>query len=196
MKETLRQYALIIVATLLAVLLGVMLLSRGGTRANVVPMPNGSDFILQSANGPVDSKSWRGKVVLIYFGYTHCPDICPASMASWAQALKTLSPEERGRVRLLMVSVDPERDTLEHLRDYAAFFHPEMIAATSSPEEIATLAKAFGAGYIRQATAADGSYAVDHTTSSYVIDPTGKLAKVLEFGASSDKITSTIRSLL
>lgn len=196
LKETLRQYALIIVAALLAIVLGMMLLLRGGTTAAMAPMPTGSDFVLQSANGPVDSKSWRGKVVLIYFGYTHCPDICPASMASWAQALKGLSADERGRVRLLLVSVDPERDTLEHLRDYAAFFHPEMIAATSSPEEIATLAKAFGAGYIRQATAADGSYAVDHTTSTYVIDPAGKLATVLEFGASSDKITSTIRSLL
>jgi protein SCO1 len=196
LTETLRKYALIIVAALLVIVLGVMLLLRGETTATVASMPTGSDFVLQSANGPVDSKSWRGKVVLIYFGYTHCPDICPASMSSWAQALKGLSADERGRVRLLMVSVDPERDTLEHLRSYAAFFHPEMIGATATPEEIAKLAKAFGAGYIRQATAADGSYAVDHTTSTYVIDPTGKLAAVLEFGASSDKITSTIRSLL
>jgi len=196
LTKTLRQYALIIIAAVLAIVLGLMLLFRGGTATSVAPMPTGADFVLQSANGPVDSKSWRGKVVLIYFGYTTCPDICPASMAAWAQALKALSPDERGRVRLLMVSVDPERDTLEHLRDYAAFFHPELIGATASPEEIATLAKAFGAGYIRQATAADGSYAVDHTASTYVVDPAGKLAAVLEFGASSDKIASAIRSLL
>lgn len=191
-----KKIALFGIALVLALLAGIALPWLTGEGEWAPSLPTGSDFVLQSANGPVDSKAWRGKVALIYFGYTNCPDICPASMSSWAQALKALSPDERSQVRLLLVSVDPERDTLEHLRSYAAFFHPEMIGATATPDEIATLAKAFGAGYIRQATAADGSYAVDHTTSTYVIDPAGKLAAVLEFGASSDKITSTIRSLL
>ncbi|KAB2912305.1 MAG: SCO family protein, partial [Dechloromonas sp.] len=177
-------------------LLGGMLVLRGGMPANAPQLPAGADFVLQSADGAVDSKSLRGKVVLIYFGYTHCPDVCPASMAAGAMALKTLSTEERRRVRLLMVSVDPERDTLKHLKEYTAFFHPELIGVTGSVEEIAALAKAFGAGYIRQPAAADGSYAVDHTTSTYVVDPEGRLAAVLELGASNDRIVSTIRKLL
>ncbi len=191
-----KKYALILVALALALLLGGMLLLRGGGVANTPQLPAGADFVLQSADGAVDSKMLRGKVVLIYFGYTHCPDVCPASMAAGAMALKTLSAEERSRVRLLMVSVDPERDTLKHLKEYTAFFHPELIGVTGSANEIATLAKAFGAGYIRQPAAADGSYAVDHTTATYVVDPEGKLAAVLELGASNDRIVSTIRKLL
>lgn len=191
-----KKYALIGIAALLALLLGGMLVLRGGMPANAPQLPAGADFVLQSADGAVDSKSLRGKVVLIYFGYTHCPDVCPASMAAGAMALKTLSTEERRRVRLLMVSVDPERDTLKHLKEYTAFFHPELIGVTGSVEEIAALAKAFGAGYIRQPAAADGSYAVDHTTSTYVVGPEGRLAAVLELGASNDRIVSTIRKLL
>ena len=191
-----KKYALIVVALVLALLLGGMLLLRGGAVANAPKLPAGADFVLQSADGAVDSKTLRGKVLLIYFGYTHCPDVCPASMAAGAMALKTLSAEERSRVRLLMVSVDPERDTLKHLKEYTAFFHPELIGVTGSADEIAALAKAFGAGYIRQPAATDGSYAVDHTTATYVVDPEGKLASVLELGASNDKIVSTIRKLL
>lgn len=196
MPEILRRYALIIVAALLAVALAAALLLRGGMNESRPALPTGGDFILQSADGVIDSRNWRGQVILVYFGYTHCPDVCPASMTAWAQALKMLTAEERQRVRLLMVSVDPERDTLDHLREYAAFFHPQMIGATAAPEEIARLAKAYGAGYIRQAAAADGSYAVDHTTATYVIDPAGKLATMLQLGAGGDTIAATIRSLL
>jgi protein SCO1/2 len=191
-----RKYALIGVAVALALLLGALLWLRGGPVTSPPKLPSGADFVLQSADGTVDSKALRGKVLLVYFGYTHCPDVCPASMTAGAMALKTLAAEERSRVRLLMVSVDPERDTLKHLKEYTAYFHPEMIGVTGSAEEIAQLAKAFGAGYIRQPAAADGSYAVDHTTATYVVDPEGRLAAVLDLGAANEKIVSTIRKLL
>lgn len=133
---------------------------------------------------------------LLYFGYTHCPDVCPASLAAGAQALNTLSPEERGKVRLIMVSVDPERDTPERLKEYTAYFHPEMLGVTGSAEEIAAVAKAFGAGYIRQPARPDGSYAVDHTTRTYAVAPDGKLAVALELNAPAEKYLETVRGLL
>lgn len=191
-----KKYWLIGVALGLAALLGVAVLMRGGTPVRDPKLPVGADFVLQSAAGPVDSIALRGKVLLVYFGYTHCPDICPASLAAGGQALKALSAEERSRIRLILISVDPERDSVEHLREYTAFFHPEMIGATGTPEQIAALAKAFGAGYIKQAAAADGSYAVDHTTSTYVVGPDGQLAAVLELGASTDKVVGAVRKLL
>lgn len=191
-----KKYWLIGVALGLAVLLGVAVLMHGGTPARDPKLPVGGDFVLQSASGPVDSKALRGKVLLVYFGYTHCPDICPASLAAGGLTLKALSAEERGRVRLIMISVDPERDSVQHLKEYTAFFHPEMIGATGTPEQIAALAKAFGAGYIKLPTAADGSYAVDHTTSTYVVGPDGQLAAVLELGASTDKVVGAVRKLL
>lgn len=159
-------------------------------------LPAGGDFVLQSADGPVDSRSYRGKVMLIYFGYTHCPDVCPASLAAGGQALNALSTEERQRVKLLMISVDPERDSVAHLKEYTAFFHADMTGVTGSAAEIASLAKSFGAGYIKQAAKADGSYAVDHTVSTYVVDSHGQLAAVLDIGVSTDKLLATVRKLL
>lgn len=158
--------------------------------------PQGGDFVLRSADGPVDTRALRGKVLLLYFGYTHCPDVCPASLAAGAQALNALSPQERARVRLIMVSVDPERDTPQRLKEYAAYFHPEMLAVTGTPEEIAAVARSFGAGYVRRPTRADGSYAVDHTTRTYVVAPDGRLARTLELNASAQTYLETIGELL
>lgn len=159
-------------------------------------LPAGADFLLQTADGPIDSRQLRGKVLLVYFGYTNCPDICPASLAAGGQALKALKPAERTQVKLLMISVDPERDTVKHLKEYTAFFHPDMAGATGTPQEIAALAKAFGAGYNKQPAKGDGSDAVDHTTSTYVIGTDGKLAQVIELGASPDAIVAAIRKQL
>lgn len=184
-----KKFALIAVALAMALLLGCQ-------QARDPKLPAGADFVLQAADGPVDSKALRGKVLLVYFGYTNCPDICPASLAAGGQALKALSSEERSRVKLIMISVDPERDTVKHLKEYTAFFHPEMIGVTGSIEEIAALAKAYGAGYMKQAKRTDGSYAVDHTTSTYVVGPDGKLSSVLELGASTDKVVAAVRKLL
>lgn len=191
-----KNYSLIGIALLLALLLAAALFLRGGLPAPANPLPPGGDFVLQSADGPVDSKNLRGKVLLIYFGYTHCPDVCPASLAAGGLALNALTAEERTKVRLLMISVDPERDDLQHLKEYTAYFHPLMSGVTGSPAEIAEIAGRFGAGYIKQASQADGSYAIDHTVSTYVVGPDGKLAAVLDLGVSTDKLVTTIRQLL
>lgn len=158
--------------------------------------PAGGDFTLQSARGPVDTKTLRGKVLLIYFGYTHCPDICPASMAAGAMALNALTAEERAGTRLLMITVDPERDTPEAVQNYAAFFHPDMVGLTGSPAQIEAVAQSFGAGYLRQPATADGRYAVDHSAQTYVVGRDGRLAAVLELGAPTDKVVTTVRQLL
>ena len=191
-----KKYALIGLALGLALLLGLALYLRSEPVAHGIKLPPGSDFVLQSADGPVDSKTLRGKVLLIYFGYTHCPDVCPASLAAGGQALNALTPAEQAKVRLMMVSVDPGRDTLQHLKEYTAFFHPQLTGITGSPEEIAALAKAFGAGYIKQPAKADGSYAIDHTVSTYVIDREGKLVAVLDIGTPTDKLLATVRKYL
>jgi protein SCO1 len=158
--------------------------------------PTGGDFVLQSAAGPVDTQALRGKVLLIYFGYTNCPDICPASMGAGAQALTALAADERARTRMIMVSVDPERDTPQKLKEYAAYFHPDMLGVTGSPAEIERVAKSFGAGYQRQAAAADGSYAVDHTSNTYLIGPDGKLEAILPLGTPTAEIAAAIRKRL
>lgn len=174
----------------------VLMLAGCSERPPASAGPRGGDFVLQSAAGPVDTRTLRGKVLLISFGYTHCPDVCPASLAAAAQALNALGAAEREKVRLIMVSVDPERDTPQRLAEYAAYFHPEMIAVTGSREEIDAVVRAYGAGYVRQPAGADGSYAVDHTTRTYVVAPDGRLVAQLELGTSVEKYVETVRGLM
>lgn len=164
-----------------------------------IPManaPTGGDFTLQSANGPVSLKDLRGKVVLVYFGYTFCPDICPTSLAFTSQGLNLLNPDELARTQVLFISVDPERDTLEKLKEYGAFFHPNILGLTGSSREIATVAKQYGASYSKQNTGSAGGYVVDHSSATYVVDPAGKLVATLPHGAPPAEVAQAIRAAL
>ncbi len=99
--------------------------------------PPGGDFVLQSWAGPVALSDLRGKVVLMYFGYTWCPDICPTSLALMSAAFGELQPEQLERVQGLFVSVDPARDTTQRLKEYGAYFHPSILGVTGSEETVA-----------------------------------------------------------
>ncbi len=184
----------------LAAALAIALLaacSDSGTGERVlVARPDGGDFVLQSAAGPVDTRALRGNVLLVYFGYVNCPDICPVSMAAGAAALNTLTPAERAKTRIIMISVDPERDTPTKLKEYVAYFHPAMIGAVGTSAETAAIAKSFGVGYQRQPTRPDGGYAVDHSSQTFVIGPDGKLMELLPLGVATDKVVATVRKLL
>ena len=158
--------------------------------------PPGGDFVLQSAAGPLDTKALRGKVLLVYFGYVNCPDVCPASMAAMNEVLNGMTPKERAKIQPVLISVDPARDTPESLKNYAAYFHPSLIGVTGTPEQIATIAKAFGAGYIRQPARSDGSYAVDHSANTYLVGKNGKLVATLPYGAPADDLRAAIRKAL
>ena len=162
----------------------------------VVPLPPGGDFTLATAAGPLDTRSLRGKVLLLYFGYVNCPDVCPVSIAAGAGALNALAPAERERTRMIMVSVDPERDTPEALKTYVAYFHPQMLGAVGSAAETAAVAKQFGAGYVRQATRPDGGYAVDHSSQTFVVDTQGRLVEILRHGTGAEQVAAAVRRRL
>lgn len=158
--------------------------------------PVGGDFTLQSADGPVSLKDLRGKVVLVYFGYTFCPDICPTSLAFTAQGLNKLSPDEQARTRMLFISVDPARDTLAKLKEYGAFFHPNILGLSGSEAEIAAVAKIYGASYSRQNTGSAGGYVVDHSAATYVVDPAGKMVATLQHGTPPAEVVKAIRNAM
>lgn len=158
--------------------------------------PRGGDFILRSADGPLDTRKLRGKVVLIYFGYTYCPDICPTSLSGTAAALKALSTAERAQVAAIFVSVDPERDTPERLKDYAAFFHPEIVGVTGSPEDITAATRLYGAVHAKQDVGSQAGYVIDHSAWTYVVTPEGRLAGRIAHGAPPEQIVSEIRKWL
>lgn len=162
----------------------------------VAAAPTGGDFTLQAAQGAVSLGDFRGKAVLVYFGYTYCPDICPTALAFAAQGLKLLTEDELARTQVLFVSVDPERDTLEKLKEYGAFFHPNILGLTGSPAQIEDVAKRYGASYRKQETGSAGGYVVDHSSNLYVIDPDGKLVNTLPHGTMGNDIATAIRAAL
>lgn len=158
--------------------------------------PSGGDFVLRSADGPVDTSTLRGKVLLIYFGYTYCPDICPTTLAALSQALNRLTPEEQAQVKTLFVSVDPARDTPQRLKDYVGFFQSSIIGVTGTPKEIARAARMYGAVYSRHDIRNDSNYVVDHSAWTYLVAPDGHLAGRLPYGATPAQMLTEIRKWL
>lgn len=138
--------------------------------------PTGGDFTLHSVKGPVSTKDLRGKVIMLYFGYTKCPDVCPTSLAFMTQALNELSSEELKNVIGIFVSVDPKRDTLKTLDEYVGYFHENYIGLTGSAAEVAEVAKLYGAQYYEEELKDSAfGYSVNHSSATYLIDRQGKL---------------------
>lgn len=188
---------LIVVALIAAAILAQMAWLWNRLPATAAPkLPPGGDFVLQSAAGPVDTASLRGNLVLVYFGYTFCPDICPTSLTATSEAFKRLAPAELAQVRLVFVSVDPQRDTPARLKEYTEFFHPNMTGVTGSADEVAQVAKRYGAAYARQDTGSAAGYVVDHSAWTYVVAPDGRLVARLPHGATVEQIVAEIRKWL
>lgn len=183
----------VIAAALLAGIVSGWFLS--GRTANDMPA-RGGGFTLQSADGPVALADLRGKVVLIYFGYASCPDVCPTSLALTAQGLALLEPEELRRVRVLFVSLDPARDTPQKLKKYAAHFHSGITGVTGTPEAIADVAKRYGAAFRIQKVESAVGYVVDHSSFTSVVAPDGRLVEQLPHGALPAEIATVVRRTL
>ncbi len=125
----------------------------------------------------VTDRDFRGKVLLVYFGYTFCPDVCPTSLANIADAIDLLPPEKRQKVAAVYVSVDPERDTPEALGEYTAHFHPQILGLTGAPERIAEVARAYRASYARVEGQGAAEYLMDHSTAIYLMDGEGRFIR-------------------
>jgi len=157
-------------------------------------LPEGGGFTLQSLAGPVSLQDFHGKVTLIYFGYSMCPDICPTNLSMMANALTQLSEKELSQVQGIFISVDPERDTTARLSEYTGYFHPSIIGLTATPEIIRELANRYGAAYqkvVQEDSATN--YVVDHSSETYVVDPQGNLVERLRHAAPPVEIIAAIR---
>ncbi|MCU7847041.1 MAG: SCO family protein [Candidatus Thiodiazotropha sp. (ex Lucinoma kastoroae)] len=157
----------------------------------------GGDFTLHSSQGEFSLEQLRGKVVLLYFGYTKCPDVCPASLAFLTQALNELSDDELKAVQGVFISVDPKRDNFQVLDDYVSYFHPNLMGVTGNDIEIAKVAKLYGAQYYE--VALEGSafgYAVNHSAVTYLITPEGELRFVFPHQTPSSVILEAIQYVL
>lgn len=155
-----------------------------------------ADFALTDHTGQrVHLSDYQNKIVVLYFGYTFCPDVCPTSMNTLARAMKRLGARA-DRVQVLLITVDPERDTPEHLAEYVTHFDPRFVGLTGTPDEIAAAATPFGIYYQKHAGTPASGYLVDHTATLTVLDTAGRPRLVLPFGASAEDVAADLAHLL
>ena len=156
-----------------------------------------TDFTLTDQHGqPFRLSAQLGKVVLLFFGYTSCPDVCPTTLSAWKRVHEELG-DEAGRVRFVFVTVDPERDTPERLGVHMDLFNPDFIALTGTLDELEPVYEAYGVYYEKvEAPESALGYLVNHTSSGYVIDPQGNWRLRHAFGTMSADIVHDIRELL
>jgi len=156
----------------------------------------GKDFALTDHNGqPRTLSDFRGKAVVIFFGYTQCPDVCPTTMTGVAEAMKLLGADA-ARVQVLFVTVDPERDTQELLAQYVPVFNPSFLGLYADAQTIARTAQEFRVFYKKQPGSTPTTYTVDHTAGSYVYDPQGRLRLYIKHGEKPELIAKDLKLLV
>jgi protein SCO1/2 len=156
----------------------------------------GKDFKLTDHTGkPRTLADFKGKVVVIFFGYTNCPDVCPTTMSDLNQAMKLLG-KDASRVKVLFVTVDPERDTQALLAKYVPAFNPDFIGLYGDAATTAKTAKDFRIFYQKNKPDSNGNYSVDHSAGTYVFDPDGKLRLFMKYGEGVESIAHDLRELL
>jgi protein SCO1 len=156
----------------------------------------GRQLALPDQDGkPRTLADFKGKVTVVFFGYTQCPDVCPTTMAELAQVKKALGADGQ-RVQGVFVTVDPERDTPALLKSYMANFDPSFVALRGTPEQTVAVAKEFKVFYAKVPGKTEGSYSMDHTAGSYVFDAAGRLRLFVRYGSGADALTADLKTLL
>lgn len=186
----------LLVGLLLALLVLLPWESEEGEPEAVAEHVVAANFTLQTAQGELDFSRLRDNLVLLYFGYTHCPDVCPTSLALLGFALHKLEEDELKQVRAVFISVDPARDSIERLAEYTQYFHPSLIGATGTARQIADIAGQYGVAYSLEQEADEDDYVVNHSSMVYLLDRQGKLHEIIPHGATPDMMVTRIRSLL
>ena len=155
------------------------------------------DFILSSPEGALSLKDLRGSVVLLFFGFTSCADVCPISLATISHAFSFLNDDELKLSKSLFISLDPERDSLEKLKKYTGYFHPNITGATGTIKELGMVAKIFGVNFEKKNSPDSAlGYVIYHSSKIFVIDPQGVLRKTIPHNTDSKLLSEQIRSLL
>ncbi|XBP69461.1 SCO family protein [Polaromonas hydrogenivorans] len=153
-------------------------------------------FSLADHNGQLRTlKDFAGKVVVVFFGFTQCPDVCPTSMAELAEIKKQLGADG-DKLQAIFITVDPERDTPEMLKAYMANFDPTFLALRPTPEQLAQVARDFKIYYKKVDGKTQGSYTMDHSAGSYIFDPQGRVRLYSRYGSGAEVLASDIRLLL
>jgi protein SCO1/2 len=192
----------VVIGTVCVVLAGMLLLADPAGPAQfkgalLTPSRPAADFSLITQDGTEFRLSrQRGKIVALWFGYTSCPDVCPTTLAELIQAQQRLGKDGH-RVRIVLVTVDPERDTPSRLREYVQAFGGAFTALTGKPEQLAATRKAYGVVAEKRVVAGtSAAYLIDHSAFVYIVDPAGQLRLMFPFGMSIDEMAHDFKLLL
>ena len=185
----------------MGLLLAVLLIGAGGflwlSSSGNNPIGIGGPFTLENGNGkPVTDKDFRGKYMLVYFGYTFCPDVCPTTLSAVADAMDKLGPAA-SRIQPLFITVDPKRDTPAVVKQYAAAFGNSIEGLTGTPDEVAQVAKEYRVYYAEHRTGAGpNDYSMDHSSVLYLMSPTGGFIAPVRADQTGDEIAANLKKLM
>ena len=170
--------------------------AAGFTGSDITGTGFGKDIELVDQNGTAIQlqQAYRGKVMVIFFGFTQCPDVCPTTMAELAQVREKLNPEQRDQVQIIMISVDPQRDTPAVMKQYVSAFDPSFVGLTGSDEQIAKVAASFKAYYKK--VDSGQSYTMEHSSGLYVLDTEGESRLLIKPNTAPEAIAADIQKLL
>lgn len=156
----------------------------------------GADFALTDQNGkPRRLADFKDKVVVVFFGYTQCPDACPTTLGALREVMASLGPQAE-RLQVVFITLDPERDTEKLLAEYVPAFHPSFLGLRGDAAATAATAQTFKVFYKKQPGPTADGYTIDHSTGSYIYDPQGRLRLYMKYGETPEHVASDIRQLL
>jgi protein SCO1/2 len=181
-------------ATLLIGLL-LMLWAMGGVRGVTAPAAIGGPFQLVDQSGAtVTEKSLQGKPSIIFFGFTHCPDVCPTALFEMSEILRAMG-KDADRVNAYFISVDPERDSKDAMKDYLSSFDPHLKGLTGDPQAIAKVLSAYRV-YAKKVPLKDGDYTMDHTALTYLMDRDGKFVAPFNLNRKAEEAAADLKKYL
>ena len=192
MKRTLAVAAVLaalLVAGAIAIVPRLMVGNGGG------PQIGGPFTLVDQTGRTVTDADYRGRMMLVFFGYTFCPDVCPTTLAVVAQAYESLTMPERAQVVPIFITIDPQRDTVARMADYVANFSPALVGLTGSPQQVETAARAYHV-YVHKGDGDAADYTVDHSAVLYLMDRQGHFVGHFDPSTSADQLAGDLRRLL
>lgn len=160
------------------------------------PAQAAPEFVLKGSDGAaLNLARFKGRLVLLVFGFTNCPEVCPTTLATLAQARKALGTDAAD-VQVVYVTVDPERDSVDRIRQYLAAFDPSFIGGTEAPDKLAAMRKRYGVVAEKIASKQPNAYGMNHSTSVWLIDRTGRLRAMMPYGHEAKDFVHDLKLLL
>lgn len=170
--------------------------SAGGVQMPQGLTLGGAFSLVDEAAKPVTERDFAGRWMLVYFGYTYCPDVCPTELGTMAAALDLLPPAVAEQLTPVLITIDPERDTPAQLADYVARFHPRLRGLTGSPEQIAEAARRYRVYYAKARRADAGDYLMDHSSFIYLVGPDGRVRSLFRPDTAPEAMAAAITGQL